>query len=382
MTTNQLYKRVTDLMIACIIVVTSVTLMSCDEVGLDGEDKTLDANTEEMDALPEGYYVRLMSPASTFGDISPIRGVVKVDDYVYAALRPGIAHNGGLLIFDVSDLESLDGQELQPIVNNEYPGLGTGIAKKDNYLFLGGNRTKMFDVSDPTQPVELGELGPSNEGIKVAGDYIILNAYHRLTIFDITTPNQPIPLNIFGADIYSADIENTLLVVGTTETVAGISTMQVRIYDVDALEEGAEPASMSMGEGWMYETEVVGDALYVLTEEPGSGSGTYVTHFYKYSLGDILENGSSSHWIDHVAYEDSDVRRAMGASDTYVVVSGYGGYTVMAHTDTGPLTVVESMVSHDLDGKTPDGFLWYADIVGNEIVLPGASFALIHEIVD
>jgi hypothetical protein len=86
---------------------------------------------------------------------------------------------------------------------NIYRGFAMAIAVAGNYAYIanGGDGLRIYNVSNPTNPVTVGHAAISNipgaysVGVTVSGNYAYLaNSRDGLRIYDVSSPTNPVSL--------------------------------------------------------------------------------------------------------------------------------------------------------------------------------------------
>lgn len=117
------------------------------------------------------------------------RGISISGDYVYVA-----ASDSGAAIIDVSDPPN-------PVwITSASDFYGEGIAASENIVAVTKwDDIKLFDVTDPLNPVAKGETGVLNTGtagMAVSGGYLYVSDFDSLRIFDISNLDAPVQVGI------------------------------------------------------------------------------------------------------------------------------------------------------------------------------------------
>jgi len=226
-----------------------------------------------------------------------VSDVAVVGDYAYIA-----AFAAGLRIYDVSG-------PTQPTEVGSYDARGTyGLAVEGNYAYLAGGSSFMFvNIADPTQPVEIEILRPSEPNqcydVTKEGSYAYFSCgTDGLWIFDVSDPEQPerawiISGFITGAAVtdsyvYVADYDEGLRIVDFSNPahpsevgfydIAGYPHRIVAVgnyayvivnggfWIIDVLDP-AQPSKVGYYDitGYPKEVTVVGNYAYVIVKEGG-----------------------------------------------------------------------------------------------------------------
>jgi hypothetical protein len=123
------------------------------------------------------------------------------------------AQEEGLEIWDLSNLENP-----QKIGNLSIPGSSSDIHVSENYAYLcsGGWGLRIIDISDPTNPYEVGFFDTSNclfsaKGVYVFGNYAyVAGGLAGLYILDVSDPSNPQMLGVYDSvsdvnEVYFSD---------------------------------------------------------------------------------------------------------------------------------------------------------------------------------
>ncbi|HEY54509.1 MAG TPA: hypothetical protein G4N94_13750, partial [Caldilineae bacterium] len=140
------------------------------------------------------------SPQQDQGDIEAVGhlggmafAINLTDDAHFAFLGVG----SGLHVFDISDPAQLRLETALPL---RLGGL-LGLARSGNTLYTASfHGLRIFDVSHPTQPTELGQWnGEEIRGVDVAGNSLYLaQSQQGLRILDVSNPASPQLLGTFA----------------------------------------------------------------------------------------------------------------------------------------------------------------------------------------
>jgi len=118
---------------------------------------------------------------------------------------------GGFWIVDISN----PAMPIEITNVDNFAGWTTSVAVSGNYLYLakGSDGLRIYDVSNPLSPTEVGSApAPNASGFSVSGSYgFLANGTDGLRIYSLGTPSSP-PLRI------SADGANTLVLSWPTPT--------------------------------------------------------------------------------------------------------------------------------------------------------------------
>ncbi|MBK5115132.1 MAG: hypothetical protein JJE41_16010 [Candidatus Heimdallarchaeota archaeon] len=102
---------------------------------------------------------------------------------------------GGLVIFDISDLENPVklGSYYEPIETITDTGLTSGVFVKDDVAFVadGYNGLVILNVSNPQAPSKIGQYQRAAFRIFVENNYAYIRSYNYLVILDISNLSSP-----------------------------------------------------------------------------------------------------------------------------------------------------------------------------------------------
>jgi len=186
-------------------------------------------------------------------------------------------------------------------VSYSTPGWATGVTASGNYLYVAATSAGMriINVSDPAQPVEVGDLGsPSvTAGITISGTYAYVAEYDAgLRIVDISNPASPVVVGLYDTPGIALDTAVAGDYVYLADHTAGL-----RVIDA------SEP--MTPTEVGYYETP--GDAQDVTI------SGHYV-YVADYAAGlRVVDVSDPAHPVEVAAYD------TLGDAQKVVIVGDY-----------------------------------------------------------
>lgn len=77
-----------------------------------------------------------------------------------------------------------------------------GAAVRDDYLFLGYvDGLRIMDISDPFNPVDISDMGPTGDGtaqsVSLSGDYAFVGHGNYIEVYDISTIHKPLQIAYF-----------------------------------------------------------------------------------------------------------------------------------------------------------------------------------------
>jgi hypothetical protein len=238
--------------------------------------------------------------------------VVADDDYVY------IGSGGVITIVDMTNPSTA--VEMSRIIT---PGAVFGLFRSGHYLYvadkLGGLR--IIDVSAPSNPIETGSFDTPMPAwsVYVAGNYAYVAGWSThssppgmavgLSIFDISDPSNPIEVGTYGpldaADVYVSG--NYAYVADTGPGIPG----GLRIFDISDPSNPVEVGSYTYGDA--YHVEVFENYAYVSASHDG---------FYIFDVSDPTNPIE----VNHLYYGEWvwDVQISNGYA--YLDLNEYDGY--------------------------------------------------------
>ena len=129
------------------------------------------------------------------------RGLALVENRLYVA-----DESFGLVIFDVADPSSP--VELGRLESDAHWTNDVAVAGQFAFLSDQVHGLIVVDVSDPSAPVEIAELDVYEAAsVAVSGNYAFVGGDYRLSAVDVSTPTSPVAVDSFPVDWYVADIE-------------------------------------------------------------------------------------------------------------------------------------------------------------------------------
>ncbi len=262
-------------------------------------------------------------------------------DFIYCVSR-----RDGLVVLDASDPENLEAVS--------YLDLGENLRSAvycDGHMFAGGNGFFAVDVSDPSQPEQVGEIESNGffYDVEVCGDYAYVAAEEYVHVLDVSDPTMPVLLDSDRqpGNAYQIDIEGDCLVVA--DYSAG-----VRIYDV------GDPYSLE-------EVATIGDHWHVLDVTISNG--------YAYiAMGGMNVVDISDPANPMIVYEDGAYSRSICIAGEYAYLVN-GGLSVWdIHDPSAPVFCGAEDIGLMING---------IDVVGNIAVIAGPEYGFgIYEVGD
>lgn len=292
-----------------------------------------------------------------------MRGVVRVGDHAYAVFNRANSGNSGgaLAVYDIGELEGLDGESVPPVT---VLPLGTnlgGIDEKDGVLFVGGlARSFAIDIGQPASPVVIADvsLPPANNGVRVGGDQLLLIRGTDLWIFDVANPRAPVETHESTSDCWSGDVRDGRFAMGQ------LTSQRFLLYGVStpgSFQNYAQ-ATTSVDQA-IYHIRWMGPHLYVVIAD-GASPANYSMHVYDTSglaAGDPL--------IPVENFVLGSNFRALALTEEFAVVGGLEVLRIFRRGADGKLMEAASVEApgHGYG----DGFPFYGEIEGRVAVMPG-----------
>lgn len=142
------------------------------------------------------------------------------------------------------------------------------IALSGDYVYVGSWGFRVFDVSDPSAPVEVGLDDTSVYGIALKGNYAFTGGYGSgLTVFDISNPSAPNPVaNCPGrGGGFSLDVDGDYAYL-VTQSLGPDDQNGLRVIDIS---DPLVPFEVGFLEGLFMDVEVVGGYAFVAVRDSG-----------------------------------------------------------------------------------------------------------------
>jgi len=165
---------------------------------------------------------KLLSKCS-FTDI--VNGIKVIDNYIYIS-----AYSAGLNIIDTSDKNN-------PKIIGNYLTNSYGVEVVNNKAYLFGIVLQIIDVSNPFNPVKIGEYSPesviySTKSAVGYGDYVYVTDHSGLQIIDFSNVANPQKVGEFLIDSLSTCIpiiknDIVYLAINYSEAKGGLSILDI-----------------------------------------------------------------------------------------------------------------------------------------------------------
>jgi len=236
----------------------------------------------------------------------------------------------GCIMIDATDPEN-------PVIASEtkLPISCNDIAVKGNYAYTGSNGFRVFDVTDKSKPVQVGYSDTDGSLVKLYGNYAIfcpksMGSGNKVNIMDVSDPNNPVKVGQYNAPVMTYDL-------ATKGQFAYVACWWDGIRVVDF----SDPSSPSLtshkmgwvnggipGEEWMYcqALDTEGDYLYAIDYGPFPDEDT--RGLYVFDISDP----SNPELIKRAALEEG----------SYYDIDVYGDYACLAD-NMGGLAVFSVM---------------------------------------
>ena len=188
------------------------------------------------------------------------KALVAQDEYVYAAIGPRLA------VLDVSDAThpTLTGQTSILSIDIQALAIQGNVA----YAAAGADGLSIFDVSNPSQPVELGSVDMPGfaTSVVITGSHAFVTTDIDLQVVDVLQPNTPLIVGSYPG--MASDI------------VFSGNTMFIAVEDKISLIDISDPENLSLVLNYDVpadEIEIAGNVLYVgkLSSVPGPAGAIY-----------------------------------------------------------------------------------------------------------
>lgn len=188
------------------------------------------------------------------------KALVAQDEYVYAAIGPRLA------VLDVSDAThpTLTGQTSILSIDIQALAIQGNVA----YAAAGADGLSIFDVSNPSQPVELGNVDMPGfaTSVVITGSHAFVTTDIDLQVVDVLQPNTPLIVGSYPG--MASDI------------VFSGNTMFIAVEDKISLIDISDPENLSLVLNYDVpadEIEIAGNVLYVgkLSSVPGPAGAIY-----------------------------------------------------------------------------------------------------------
>lgn len=209
-------------------------------------------------------------------DLAELEDTTAAQDLVWADDVLYVADVNGVQTFDVTDPAApvpLD-------IDNVLPGSTQSVEIAGGYAFAAGLGAglSVVDIADPSALTEVVTTDHDGRGyLTVAGDRAFLSATDGVYILDITDPTQPVELGVYaGEHLDAVAVGDRLWVLGRdTSGTDNPSLAAIDITDpalpvvTGTLDDYARPSWIEVAEGRVLFTEENDDALHVLDGCPG-----------------------------------------------------------------------------------------------------------------
>ncbi|TAK28763.1 MAG: hypothetical protein EPO21_22325 [Chloroflexota bacterium] len=198
---------------------------------------------------------------SSYGMPGEVQGLALSGSYAYMASRLSM----GLRAVDISDPV-----RLMAASSGYRPAIGWSVAVSGSYAYMadGASGLRVMDISDPTQPTEVGSYVRGNaRGVALAGQYAyVADGAQGLSIVDVSdptcpalvgsfaTPDEAVRVVISGAKAYVTDQDGILWTVDVSDPT------HPRPIDRDDM-----PGRV----GYAWDIAVSGSYAYVADDNPG-----------------------------------------------------------------------------------------------------------------
>ena len=336
---------------SCLAITTALLLSAC-----GGDDPA-------GPAVPRPLRVELRNDVNTTG----MRAVIQVGSYAYAALyRSTETDQGVLLVYDLGGASAFEEEHAEAIARLDLPGNAGGLAHKDGHLFIGcTNRSVVVDIADPTQPriLDSVQLVDSRRGVRLHGNRLLLFNGNYLRIYDVSDPTAPVQTHASDSDCWSGDVHGDLFAMGQS------TTDRVLLYDVSVAGTFSNFAQATLElDGTPYHARNDGESLYVQVEY----FDVQRTEILVYDLSRLEADGTIAQ-VDRV--ELQGLHRAFALDGTHVLAAAFQRARVFRRNTDGSLAPPTEVQAEGI--AYTSGFPFYGDLQGQLALLPGEGGGLV-----
>jgi len=302
----------------------------------------------------QGYY----APVGSCDTAGHANGVAVVGSYAY------IADDTALRVINVSD-------PTNPVEVGHYDGLTNAldVAVSGSYAYVvdGTNGLWVFNISTPASPVQVGRLTTTSQqqpflskSIALKGAYAIIGTYAQGTRFvSVANPAQPVEVALQYGALWGADV--------------GLDGDYAYVADL-------------YGDTWIYDVLDPADPQGIIAWDFG-GTGTYSVAAVS-GWGYVSDtNGLNSMYAPDPAHPSGGGGRVVGACGRVKLANGYAyvAWDVLSHPNGGLEVIDESDPEHpaifghwDTAGQSrnldiANGYVYLADGDGGLVIFPQAA---------
>jgi len=313
-------------------------------------------------------------PAGSYSNAAAVSDMAIWEDYLYLA-------GSGLSVLDISDPANPE-----PVRQYDLPGEAVAVEIDGGYAYVGhrciqsgdvcvGGALRILDVSDPTDPFEVGSLPADPRTLAVEGDRVYLadEARYSLLIVDVSDRTAPVELgswpNYFGwfgvaaADGYA--YTSTDLGMEVVDVADASDPQVVGAFDIQGLYgPGAGligPSFMDLENGYAY---LALDGLQILRFAPQS----------TFSISGRVTDGEGLPIPDVSLVTDLGLSTTTDATGYYTFTGLITGTYALTPTlegwsftpPTTPVTVPPDAVDLDFTGQPLCPGFDYVELQGSE----------------
>lgn len=257
-----------------------------------------------------------------------------------AAAGNTIAFTGNSMVCSILDIST----PTAPVLAGTYslPNFTSDVYVDGNYAYTGNNGFRVFDITDKTNPVQVGYNVIDGSIVRTAGDKAVyiresMSANNPVMVMDISDPANPALLGQYNSPVMTNDLE-------VRGNYAFVSCWWDGIRIVN-FEDPANPVLAAHSMGWSnggtpgvtfcyaQALDVEGNYLYILDYGPFTEEDT--RGLYILDISDILNPTLVKRFTDFSSYGyDLDV-----VGNLVYIADNYGGLQVIDVTDkNNPIT--------------------------------------------
>jgi hypothetical protein len=296
-------------------------------------------------------------------------GVKIVDNYAYLISCEKLPVGYHLLVYKLDEILNSD-TNIGYIKEISHLRLkktaGTKLDRKGNYLYVGGVKTAIFNISNREKPRLVKTIKySSRDSIKVIGDFL-LASHNKIHLFDISNPANPILLKSFKRNsffngpqhgFYDTTISGNYLYAADCGRNKGI-----RIYEINTTSFFPEKNFISLSDDWPFHIDVMNGYLFCVTVNDNN-----ITNLYSYSLTEP----EKPKLLDSLTLKPHG--RAFGITSDYCVIAGNEPGKFIDITDPSSMRVIGEIHDH---GGTASGIPYDIDFHNNLALIGGSDNVL------
>jgi hypothetical protein len=192
-----------------------------------------------------------------YADLMGVFDLSVVGSYAYLALSESDTAYNGLAVLDVSNPAS---PALVTLPLLELPASGIAIA--GNYAYLAQDGLRIYDISDPSLPTELGSCDCAGWKLTLQEHYAYIAAVDNgLRVVDISDPSHPLQTGLYDRDPSYYAVTD----VAVTGIYAYVGLGMPAGLEIVDISSPANPAKVGeyIGPGQAWDVAVTDDYAYV-----------------------------------------------------------------------------------------------------------------------